>query len=69
MHELGRWYYMHTTKILSVSQLHIFTILALFSMFLTAPLPLCAFDLHASVAIKHHCILYSLPGAFPSPTL
>ncbi|KAM5531434.1 hypothetical protein V8D89_014891 [Ganoderma adspersum] len=51
-HELGHWYYMHPTKLLSVSQLHIFTILALFPAFLTAPPLLRAFDFPASVAAK-----------------
>ena len=43
---------MHPTKLLSVSQLHIFTILALFPAFLTAPPLLRAFDFPASVAAK-----------------
>ncbi|OCH91553.1 hypothetical protein OBBRIDRAFT_774956 [Obba rivulosa] len=49
-HELGHWYYMHPTKLLCVSQLHIFTILALFPAFLHAPPLLRAFDFPADVA-------------------
>ncbi|KAI0710875.1 peptidase family M48-domain-containing protein [Earliella scabrosa] len=51
-HELGHWYYMHPTKLLSVSQLHIFTILALFPAFLHAPLFLRAFDFPPEVAAQ-----------------
>ena len=43
---------MHPTKLLSVSQLHIFTILALFPAFLHAPLFLRAFDFPPEVAAK-----------------
>ncbi|TBU22859.1 peptidase family M48-domain-containing protein [Dichomitus squalens] len=51
-HELGHWYYMHPTKLLSVSQLHIFSILALFPAFLRAPPLLRAFDFPPQVAAK-----------------
>ncbi|KAI0739345.1 peptidase family M48-domain-containing protein [Daedaleopsis nitida] len=51
-HELGHWYYMHPTKLLSVSQLHIFTILALFPAFLRAPPLLRSFDFAPAVAAK-----------------
>lgn len=51
---------MHPTKLFSVSQPHIFTILTLFPMFLTTPPLLHAFDFSASVP------LYSLLGGFPS---
>ncbi|KAI0700811.1 peptidase family M48-domain-containing protein [Cerioporus squamosus] len=51
-HELGHWYYMHPTKLLSVSQLHIFTILALFPAFLRAPPLLRAFDFPPAIAAK-----------------
>ena len=43
---------MHPTKLLSVSQLHIFTILALFPAFLHAPLFLRAFDFPPEVAAQ-----------------
>ena len=43
---------MHPTKLLSVSQLHIFTILAVFPAFLSAPPLLRAFDFPAAVAAK-----------------
>ncbi|KAG6917401.1 hypothetical protein DXG01_002670 [Tephrocybe rancida] len=49
-HELGHWYYLHPTKMLLVSQLHIFTILALFPAFLHAPAVLTAFDFSKEVA-------------------
>ncbi|KII84839.1 hypothetical protein PLICRDRAFT_45641 [Plicaturopsis crispa FD-325 SS-3] len=49
-HELGHWYYMHPTKLLCISQLHIFTILALFPAFLHSPYVLLAFDFPKSVA-------------------
>ena len=48
---------MHPTKLLSVSQLHIFTILALFPAFLHAPLLLRAFDFPAEVAARPPTIL------------
>ncbi len=51
-HELGHWAYAHPTKLLSVSQMHIFTILALFPAFLHAPLFLRAFDVSPEVAVK-----------------
>ena len=43
-HELGHWYYMHPLKLMSVSQLHIFAILALFPAFLHSPPVLRSFD-------------------------
>jgi STE24 endopeptidase len=49
-HELGHWYYLHPTKLLCISQLHIFTILALFPAFLHAPPFLRSFDFPKSVA-------------------
>lgn len=51
-HELGHWYYKHPTKMLALSQLHIFTILALFPAFLQAPPLLRAFDFPAHVAAR-----------------
>ncbi|KAI9068966.1 hypothetical protein FKP32DRAFT_1587294 [Trametes sanguinea] len=51
-HELGHWYFMHPTKLLCLSQIHIFTILALFPAFLHAPPLLRAFDFPPSVAAK-----------------
>jgi len=49
-HELGHWYYMHPTKLLCVSQVHIFTILAMFPAFLHAPQFLRAFDFSDAVS-------------------
>lgn len=49
-HELGHWYYLHPTKLLAVSQLHVFTIFALFPAFLHAPPVLAAFDFPKAVA-------------------
>jgi len=51
-HELGHWYYMHPTKLLIVSQVHIFGILALFPAFIRAPRFLQAFDFSAEVAAR-----------------
>ncbi|KAI0631482.1 peptidase family M48-domain-containing protein [Trametes polyzona] len=51
-HELGHWYYMHPTQLLLLSQVHIFTILALFPAFLHAPPLLRAFDFPPAVAAK-----------------
>ncbi|KAF8123603.1 peptidase family M48-domain-containing protein [Boletus edulis] len=49
-HELGHWYHMHPTKLLCISQLHIFSILALFPAFLHAPQFVRAFDFPMTVA-------------------
>ncbi|KZT01940.1 uncharacterized protein LAESUDRAFT_730636 [Laetiporus sulphureus 93-53] len=49
-HELGHWYHMHPTKLLLISQAHIFTILGIFPAFLHAPAVLRAFDFPADVA-------------------
>lgn len=49
-HELGHWYFMHPTKMLIVSQLHIFGILALFPAFLHAPPVLRSFNFPPVVA-------------------
>ncbi|KAK2464946.1 hypothetical protein APHAL10511_003022 [Amanita phalloides] len=43
-HELGHWYFLHPTKMMLISQIHIFTILALFPAFLRAPPLLRSFD-------------------------
>ncbi|KIJ40265.1 hypothetical protein M422DRAFT_32316 [Sphaerobolus stellatus SS14] len=51
-HELGHWYYMHPTKLLTVSQLHLFSILAVFPPFLHSPPLLRSFDFPAAVAAK-----------------
>lgn len=56
-HELGHWYYMHPTKLMCVSQLHIFSILALFPAFLHAPPVLRSFDFPPSVAAKPPTII------------
>lgn len=49
-HELGHWYFMHPTKMLLISQVHIFSILALFPAFLHAPPLLASFDFPTVVA-------------------
>ncbi|KIJ91753.1 hypothetical protein K443DRAFT_471063 [Laccaria amethystina LaAM-08-1] len=49
-HELGHWYHMHPTKMMAISQLHIFTILALFPAFLHAPPLLRSFGYPKAVA-------------------
>jgi STE24 endopeptidase len=51
-HELGHWYYLHPTKLLIVSQCHIFAILALFPAFLHAPPLLRSFDFPKAVAAR-----------------
>ncbi|KAI5121524.1 hypothetical protein M0805_002584 [Coniferiporia weirii] len=51
-HELGHWYFSHPTKLLCVSQVHLFSILALFPAFLHAPPVLRAFDFLPKVAAK-----------------
>jgi STE24 endopeptidase len=56
-HELGHWYYLHPNKLLCVSQLHIFTILALFPAFLHAPPVLRSFDFPKSVAARPPTII------------
>ncbi|KAI0699019.1 peptidase family M48-domain-containing protein [Cytidiella melzeri] len=56
-HELGHWYYMHPTKLLLASQLHIFTILALFPAFIHAPPFLRAFDFPKHVAAQPPTII------------
>ncbi|KAG6826164.1 hypothetical protein H0H92_000914 [Tricholoma furcatifolium] len=49
-HELGHWYYLHPTKMMVISQLHIFTVLALFPAFLHAPPVLASFGFPKAVA-------------------
>ncbi|KIP07880.1 hypothetical protein PHLGIDRAFT_19080 [Phlebiopsis gigantea 11061_1 CR5-6] len=56
-HELGHWYYMHPTKFLVVSQLHLFTILALFPAFMHAPPLLRSFDFPKHVSAKPPTII------------
>ncbi|KAF7324614.1 CAAX prenyl protease [Mycena kentingensis (nom. inval.)] len=51
-HELGHWYYAHPTKMLAVSQLHVFSILALFTAFLHAPPLLLSFDFPKAIAAR-----------------
>jgi len=51
-HELGHWYYMHPTKLLLVSQVHLFSILAIFPVFLHSPPFLRSFGFPQSVAAK-----------------
>ncbi|KAI0804709.1 metalloendopeptidase [Irpex lacteus] len=56
-HELGHWYYMHPTKMLLASQLHIFSILALFPAFMHAPPFLRSFDFPKHVAAQPPTII------------
>ena len=49
-HELRHWYYLHLTKLMVISQLHLFAILALFPAFLHAPPFLIVFDFPSSVS-------------------
>jgi STE24 endopeptidase len=49
-HELGHWFFMHPSKMLLISQLHIFSVLALFPAFLHAPPLLASFDYPTVVA-------------------
>ncbi|KAJ7764897.1 peptidase family M48-domain-containing protein [Mycena metata] len=51
-HELGHWYYLHPTKMLAVSQIHVFTIFALFPAFLHAPPLLRSFDFSKAVSAQ-----------------
>ncbi|KAF8631662.1 hypothetical protein AX17_005063 [Amanita inopinata Kibby_2008] len=51
-HELGHWYFLHPTKMMAISQLHIFTILALFPAFLRAPPLLRSFDFPKDVSVQ-----------------
>jgi STE24 endopeptidase len=51
-HELGHWYYLHPTKLMAVSQFHIFAILALFPAFLHSPPLLRSFDFPKAVAAR-----------------
>ncbi|PSR76912.1 hypothetical protein PHLCEN_2v8136 [Hermanssonia centrifuga] len=56
-HELGHWYYMHPTKLLLVSQVHIFSILALFPAFMYAPPVLRSFDFPKHIAAQPPTII------------
>ncbi|KZV71232.1 hypothetical protein PENSPDRAFT_578162 [Peniophora sp. CONT] len=49
-HELGHWYFQHPSKLLIVSQLHIFAILAVFPAFRHSALLLRSFGFPAEVA-------------------
>lgn len=51
-HELGHWYYNHPMKQMIISQLHTFTVLALFPAFLHAPPLLRSFDFPKEVATQ-----------------
>ncbi|KAF8966136.1 peptidase family M48-domain-containing protein [Flammula alnicola] len=51
-HELGHWYYLHPTKLMVISQLHTFAVLALFPAFLHAPPVLRSFDFPKEVAAQ-----------------
>jgi len=56
-HELGHWYYMHPSKLLVISQAHIFSILALFPAFMHAPPLLRSFDFSKEVAANPPTII------------
>lgn len=56
-HELGHWYFMHPTKMLVVSQLHLFTILSFFPAFLHASPVLRSFGFPKHVAADPPTIL------------
>ncbi|KAF4565438.1 hypothetical protein EYR36_002009 [Pleurotus pulmonarius] len=51
-HELGHWYFLHPTKMLAISQLHTFAVLATFPAFMHAPPVLRAFDFPKAVAAQ-----------------
>jgi STE24 endopeptidase len=51
-HELGHWYHLHPTKMMAVSQFHIFTILALFPAFIHAPPLLRSFGFPKEVSAQ-----------------
>ncbi|KAF5319289.1 hypothetical protein D9619_008697 [Psilocybe cf. subviscida] len=56
-HELGHWYYLHPTKMMVLSQLHVFSILALFPAFMHAPPVLRSFDFSKQVAAQPPTII------------
>ena len=56
-HELGHWYFSHPTKLLYVSQVHLFSILAFFPAFQHSPQVLKAFDFSPSVTAVPPTIL------------
>lgn len=56
-HELGHWYFSHPTKLLCISQVHLFSILAFFPAFLHSPQVLRAFGFPSSVAAVPPTIL------------
>ncbi|KAG7085603.1 hypothetical protein E1B28_003154 [Marasmius oreades] len=56
-HELGHWYYLHPTKLMAISQLHVFSILTLFPAFLHAPPVLRSFDFPKEVAARPPTVL------------
>ncbi|KAL0948416.1 hypothetical protein HGRIS_010997 [Hohenbuehelia grisea] len=51
-HELGHWYYLHPTKMMAISQLHVFSVLATFPAFMHAPPLLRAFDFPKAIAAR-----------------
>jgi STE24 endopeptidase len=51
-HELGHWFFYHPTKLLAVSQIHIFGILAAFPAFLHAPPVLRSFGFDKAVSAQ-----------------
>jgi STE24 endopeptidase len=66
-HELGHWYYLHPSKLLFVSQFHLFTIIALFPAFLHAPPLLRSFDFSKTVAAHPPTIVaFLLFQVYPS---
>lgn len=56
-HELGHWYYSHPLKLMILSEIHIFGILAVFPAFLHSPQLLRSLDFAPSVAAKPPTIL------------
>lgn len=56
-HELGHWYYYHPTKLLLLSQIHLFAIISCFPAFLHSTPLLLSFDFPSSVAIHPPVII------------
>ena len=53
-HELGHWYYLHPTKLMIISQLHIFFVLAAFPASLHAPLQTTEYSAKNTVIMPAH---------------
>jgi STE24 endopeptidase len=50
-HELGHWYFLHPAKLMAISQVHVFAILALFPAFLHAAPFVRSFDFPEKIAL------------------